>query len=228
MDAEPLLCVVCSTPDRPRPVDDPYGLGVTVCARDQAAIREALEDVGDWWPDIATPDALLPVVGSGGRRSPGFRSTPPLRLDIVDITNPRLPAATEPGDLRYPPDVLCGWAVKVAEARDDRNYQDSVLWAVGYLLENLTWVFRQEWAGELWAEVRDVHRQVGQVMPDSPKRVLVGRCPNLVDTGGADRERCNTRLYLPSTGSTIPCGGCGRRYERPEWRQLGEDMQEAG
>lgn len=219
MDAEPLLCVVCSTPDRPRTAVE----GLRVCGRDRDSLAQWLEDIAAWWPTLS----VYPTTGDGGRRAPGFRSTSPARDDVLAVTDRRV-TWQEPGDLHHPPTVLAGWADVLRGELGHTYAPTGADHAAAYLRKHLAHVCRQEWVADMWPEIREVRNQLERLSPEPAKRVLVGRCPNLVDTGGQHPEKCGTRLYLPATGSTIPCGGCGRRYERPEWRQLGEDMQEAG
>lgn len=222
MDTDPTLCLICHR----RQVDDPYGIGERCDPACRDRLRELLDDLADWWPSLISPETLLPGSGGGGRRSPGFKSTPPLNLSVVALLAPRRGEVEQPSgaDLIHPPSVVEGLADLVWAERGEEGPTGPGVWCARYLAVNASWIARQGWLGEVWPQLHAVHEQVRQVMPDPPGRVLVGRCPNLVDTGG---RKCGTRLYRPVEGDLIRCGGCGDEWRRPQWFGLGERIEEA-
>lgn len=212
---EPLLCVVCSTPDRPRTAVE----GLRVCGRDRDALAGWLEDIGRWWPSLS----VLPTTGDGGRRSPGFRSTSPARDDVLALTDSRTTWGEE-GDLWHPPEVLRGWAGLVAEEMSHNYLPDGVADSVKYLRDHLTWVCRQDWVVDMTAEIRDIRHQVERLSPEASKRVRIGHCPGPQDS----TDGCGTMLVANPAAEAISCRSCGAHWLRQHWPLLGRAMREAG
>lgn len=197
-------CACC----RARPSD-----GYRTCTRCTDRLRDSLADIAEHWPMVLVP-ALAPP-RPVARRAPGFGSRVPIDVGRIAITTPTL-VATNPGDLHYPPAIVCGWAeIAHQELTGHPEYHGDIVAAARYLAKQLGHITRQDWVGDMWPEIRDVARQIASTVGVDTRR-LIGPCPNLL--GG---RRCSARLYAPLAGDTIPCGRCGESYDRARWGWLG-------
>lgn len=210
-------CVICR-----RLASDGY-VTDTRCAD---RLREALDDIAEYWPEVIDPDGKRSS-GNAGRRAPGFASGVPIDLSVSALLDPTL-RWEKPGDLRYPPDVVFGWG----DTLDDEigcgrwlTLDDTAR----TLARHLNHITRQPWVADMWDEINDVATQMAAVVGDIPRR-LIGPCPtsiNIEVDGGTETTRCGARLYAPLSGDTIRCGRCGTRVDRGDWRQLGAQIKVA-
>jgi hypothetical protein len=122
--------------------------------------------------------------------------------------------------------VLDTLAWEVAETRDFAagHGQRDVAGLCRWLDHQLDWVTREELVLEFDVELR---RLVAQLRPVTGEpRIWIARCPNTIDEGDHTRQ-CDADLFAPTGGSeTIRCGGCGRRWPRWEWEDLGRIAQD--
>ncbi len=209
-----LLCVICSTVDKPRRATPGY----RTCNRCVDHLREALVEIPERYATIGSGESLLPVIAPGGRRGPGFGSRSPARDSVIALTDHRSNGAY--GGVHSPLAVLESWARAVREdtGQAQPKSRATVFGEARFLVKWLDWITRQYWVDDLWTEVKEVRDQL-RATTDYQKSVPVGRCTNLLDTGD-----CGTPLYAPLHGDTIRCRSCHREWSRREWLHLGQTM----
>lgn len=212
-----LLCVICSTPAKPRRAPDGY----RTCDDCSDRIREALREIPAQYARLTTTAALLPTTGDGGRRGPGFGSRSPARDVVIAVTDWRTVWDATEGRLHHPPTILRAWASQVRDEVGENTQPGAADCVVdaALLIRRLDHVTRQEWVKEMWGELREVTDQL-RTIAGEPHPVSIGRCPNLDDQG----IECGTALYVRQGTDTITCRGCGRQWERREWLHLGRTI----
>lgn len=232
-----LLCVICSTPKKPRRAPDGY----RTCGPCADRVREALQEIPAQYARLTRVEALVPTTGDGGRRGPGFGSRSPARDVVIAATDWRTVWA-EDQRLHYPPSVVHAWAqmvrAEVGEARiaacacssDDDEPEPKHCPAASrpgachtesaLLIRRLDHVTRQEWVADMWQELREVVDQL-RTIAGEPHPQAIGRCPNLPEEA---TKECGTPLYVRTGTDTITCRGCGREWERREWLHLGRTI----
>lgn len=124
------------------------------------------------------------------------------------------------------PGTLSGLATMIAEERDmtaptTRQVPELVRW----LDAQMDWITRNDLVEDLWEEFRALAAQLRPVTGVPGKR-CIGLCPNVIDDDNGPR-RCRARLYAPTTGDTITCATCEKRWPREEWVALGASSQKA-
>jgi hypothetical protein len=213
-----LLCVCCSTPQKPRRAPDGY----RTCDGCADRIREALVEIPSQYARLTTVEALLPGSGDEGRRGPGFGSRSPARDVVIAVTDWRTTWA-EDSRLHHPPSILHAWASMVRGEVGEKPPAGPVECHVEapLLIRRLDHVTRQEWVADMWRELREVVDQL-RTIAGEPRPLPVGRCPTIVDdTTG---KVCSTPLYVRAGTDTITCRGCQRQWERREWLHLGRTI----
>lgn len=227
MNTDPLLCLICSTPTKPR-----QATAGVICGTDKDRLVVAIDEVRDWYMLIDTDDARFPgAIGAeqSGRRSPGFGSRSPANDTVLSLTDLRSRWDIDTGrtDGLIPPlEVIGGWA---ANLRDELGAQhtDRPQMSVdaAYLVRHVGHIVRQRWVVQMWLEVKATRDQL-RAITGQPRPRCIGLCPNLVQDGESHQE-CRARLYAPTSGDTISCRSCGRDWPRREWAFLG-GLLEAG
>lgn len=154
---------------------------------------------------------LTAMPGGGqaqGRRSPGFRSTPPVNLHNVALRDPRT-APTELGEIHSPLNFLLSWGrwmrrerrqtpAHYPEAATDLEIADL---EATYLFASLDWVGRQAWVTRFHDQLRVCVSQV-RAATGEPNPRPVGTCT------------CGHPLFPPREGEiNIRCGNCAKLYE---------------
>lgn len=216
----PLLCLICSSPDKPRRATPGY----RTCDRCVERIREALSDIPDLYAVLGTDEAFMPAVNPGARRGPGFGSRSPANDQAIALTDPRT-TWTEEDRIHNPLVVVESWARMVREDVGEQPPPGNayVRGEVELLIRRLDFITRQEWVDEFWLEIREVRDQLGAFNGDR-KPLPVGKCPSLLKTTG---KECGTPLYAPLQGDVIKCRNkpCGREWTRREWMHLGRTLR---
>jgi hypothetical protein len=181
-----------------------------------STIRRRLREIEmyDAWLD--TTDMLMPIHNGAGRRSPGYGSRAPLRLDVIAMTDPRSRLEPPPvdedrgigldtDDQTLPIlDTLHVLANHVRAAQDHQRPTRAVLYVdVGYLLGQLEWCASQPGIAE-WAEhIRLLHAQARATAHDQPPHPL-GTCLVI---------GCGGEVYPPPPRrDTTRCPRCHRSY----------------
>ena len=223
MNDQPLLCVICSRPDKPRRATPGY-LTDTYCSD---RIVSTLDEIVALY---AVLPGVVPVAGNdGGRRGPGFGSRSPANDTIIALHDPRT-TWTEDTPLHNPLNVVGGWARVLVEETGSDAKVGTLTGAVGFLNRRIDWVTRQPWVESMWVEVREVHSQLRAITGEG-KRRHVGLCPNPLNADrladGEELRYCQARLYAPLYGDAIECRKCGRVWPRAEWMRLG-NLLDAG
>lgn len=90
------------------------------------------------------------------------------------------------------------------------------------LLAHLAWCAQQDWAGDLYDELRILQRQLADTVGDYRAKP-VGKCAALTDRPGAPVPvLCGGALVMDRTGHGVHCVTCGTRHEaNAELRELG-------
>lgn len=214
---ERALCVLgCrSRSGYPFPADNGY----LTCDRCATRLRATAVEIPPLYGQIMDPDVLLYRESPGGRPPKGYHSQPPASLHLMSLRDPRTTCA-EPGDLHSALNVVWWYATKVRELHGlpAPALRPTVAGEVSTLLFHWDWIMRQRWVPDFARDIREVHTQLAHAIPGgdtAPKRV--GSCTHLLDSTDEERGRrvCGQSLYLPTTGKTITCGGCGHQY-KPE------------
>lgn len=169
------------------------------------------------------PSLLRPVRGEDTRRSPGYGSRSPGRLDVIvarDIRSRTDGHAAD--DEQHPMLSVLGTLHRLARAL--RQEQDvspprgapTVASEVGYLLGAVEWCAHQRWVAVPFHTIAALHVQCRRLALEQPPG-SIGRCPTLLPTG-----ECRTPLYVPTTGDSVVCHNpaCRREWKRPEWERL--------
>lgn len=179
-------------------------------------IRRRLREIEMFAAWLATPTMLSPIRGAAGRRSPGFGSTPPIRLSAVVMNDPR--SRTEPP----PVDEARGigidedtgvWPIlgtlriladHIREAQGHTSPTQRTLTSeIGYLLGHVDWAANHPGVVEFAAQVRRLHNQARAVSHDTPPAPL-GKCLSV---------GCDGMVFPPPPRKdTTRCSQCDRPY----------------
>jgi hypothetical protein len=198
-------CVICGT-----------GSHRHACDTCLATIRRRLREIELYHSWLHSPDLIAPTRGTTGRRSAGYGSRPPLRLDVLVLTDRR--SRLEPPYV----DVDRGIGVDVDDqalpildtihtlASHVRAAQGHpapamrrVYIEVGYLLGQLDWCASQPGIATFADHVRQLHAQARAVAHDAPPHPL-GTC---LAVG------CGGQVYPPPPRrDTTSCSRCHRSY----------------
>lgn len=110
------------------------------------------------------------------------------------------------------PAVLASWCQVVLTERRLAETVHTIRRCLQVLQAHVDWCAEQDWAAEMWAEIDEVHKQLGEVVGE-PRPRPVGRCPE---------DDCDTPLYLPEEGQPLVCRGCGSSWDRSMWGVLAD------
>jgi hypothetical protein len=204
------LCLICSTPNRPRAAEP----DLNICFRCHGRILGRLTDLELWVPTLDP----TPQVRGGARRAPGYASRPPLNLDVVAALDDRTVPTEED------PNRAIGASVHaiVAWAREQLRFHGP--WPPGRCLADLAWLREHlvlvaglDDIAEIDQDLRELHDQVrrlaGEQQPES-----FARCINTIDLGAtthACRGTVHRRDWTDDAGehrTTAQCGDCRRIY----------------
>ena len=202
-----------------------------------------------WLRAIPDAYALLPSVVEHGTvaSDPGTKHTKrpdppaPMRLEVIDLLDVR----AERGILG----IVHSWAELVRDQRHDtrpcacdharpshvhrctaqgcgcqeyRPVDPTVTRECAYLIVNLPWCAGQDWAGDLYEEIRILARTLADTVGEyRPKPV--GTCAALFDEEGSDLQvPCGGALVMDREGTGVHCVRCPNRVEANDGlRQLG-------
>jgi hypothetical protein len=94
------------------------------------------------------------------------------------------------------------------------------------LTRHLDWIARQDWVGDMWTELRQLRDRLQSANQTTAPRPH-GRCPNVVQVKGTDRE-CGGPLWpvkpahtagedawTGSSPSAVQCARCEQRWDGP-------------
>lgn len=107
--------------------------------------------------------------------------------------------------------TLSGWCDLVIEERRLSDEPHTVPQCLVILRQHLEWIAGRPWVGDMFAEVDELHRQLGDVVGE-PRPRPIGRCP--VDD-------CGAPLWMPGDDwSPLECRACGAEWPRERWGVL--------
>ncbi|HEY3559641.1 MAG TPA: hypothetical protein VGL05_19365 [Kribbella sp.] len=176
-----------------------------------------------WLRAIPDTFALLPAVVMHGTvpSDPGTKHTKrpdppaPMRLEVIDLLD-RRPGYGALG-------ILHSWAELVRDERGDaRPEVTTVAGECATLIVNLAWCAGQEFAGDLYQEIRVLARTLDDTVGEyRPKPV--GKCAALIDVPDTTVQAlCGGALVMDREGTGVHCLTCGARHEANDGlRQLG-------
>lgn len=171
--------------------------------------------------------ALLPTFVEHGtiERNPDAKATPsataqaPMRLDIIDLLDTRrgrhwqglFPTTDRRGTV--------GWLkvhidTVIEERAPSTTGITTMTSACAFLNRHRLWIFEQDWAVDLYEDIKRLHRQLSDAVGDY-RRPPVGRCH--VETGD---EPCAGSLFANPYGG-VHCSRCGATWDANHLRQLG-------
>jgi hypothetical protein len=236
--------------DRPRPVDSP---GSHVCRAHRGRLADMLDPAqrGQMFAkpgEHRTAASISVLYGSldpqPARRaldsqalSGAFCSTPPGRLDVMSLRDPRSVAA-EDANLWSALGTLVGIAIRL-DLRDIDGRRVPVPGTVegvcGWLHLRLDHLCATVWIDDAWHDLRTLHGQLRNTAGDPTQRPL-GKCWKRVNEDGKLADggewECGQPLHLPPQplkGMDEPvvlpvdlrCRGCGGHYDRAEIVRVG-------
>lgn len=151
--------------------------------------------------------SVVPGRGAPGPRAKGFRSTPPLRLDVVAMFDRRT-EINGPGEDDVLDEVvniwaeLDGWARVVGEEHPDHPGGRGA----AFLRSYAAWICRQSWVDEFATGVAKVHGALRRACGDDPGKPL-GRCLDASCGGPVWRRSDDPR------DPRLRCGVCRTSYD---------------
>lgn len=196
-----------------------------VCDRCLDRHLEQLREIVDLYALL--PDMIDPSTGeqATGPKVSGTPDPPAnARLDVIAMLDPRSRARVagddDGNDLIDTLGVLAQW---VRLAREERNLptpttRPTVTSETRFLRGNASWIAAQEWADELYREVREAWAALRSATGRGPDPIL-GWCGILV----ADGE-CGGPIRQVPGELALVCGRCKTKWETPEQRARGTLM----
>jgi hypothetical protein len=200
--------------------------GYRVC---EPCLREGMTGLDDIeriaWTLWTDPDALLPHRGSdSGRGSSSHKSSPPLNLSVVALTDWRSIATTrgEPDDFEM---VVHYWSDKVCTALGlFYPVPPHGKWpAIMVLRQWWHWLCKQQdLAGPCVWDLTNVATLLRDVAMENRGKAKLGRCPERL--GGM---RCAYLLMVRPDADHLTCPRCGTTWPKLSWRSLAYSIRAA-
>lgn len=192
-----------------------------------AACREHLtRQLGEIESYLSIVTAVPSRSGDFGPHRPGFASTPPLRLDVVAMLDPRTELnGFGPDDvLDEVPNIgydLEGWLRVVWEEKKPDWSEIQRLSPIGaldryavLLRSHIGWICRQPWVEGFALDVARVHGALARACGDQPAKPFA-RCPAVVD--GAV---CGGPVVMHADGEGSQCRTCRASWRRDQLLEL--------
>jgi hypothetical protein len=224
--------------------------GPVLCQPGQVLCQPCLGRLDGWLRQMPDSYALLPVVQEHGTvpGNPESAKTKqpdapaPMRLEVTDLLDTR--------DGRGVLGVVHAWAQLIRDERrlpapschcdHQKRTHNGHCTALGcacqhytpgpfyvyaetrLILGHLDWCGQQEWAGDLYAELKDLTRQLSDTIGDYRARP-VGKCAAWIDRPGAPLQvLCGGALVMDRDRHGVVCLGCGATYTADDGlRELG-------
>lgn len=170
--------------------------GVTLCHRCTTRLETYLQDVDDVWANLKVTAARLDKGaasnGSSGHSSPAL----PCNFDAIDDSD-QIEA------------VLRGWASQLSVVSPHFNPRQ----IAERLLNQVKWIRRAEWAGDLLHELRDALNKGRRTTDRGAERVFAGMCPTEVE--GVE---CAAAVFTAPGRPQARCHKCKSTWDVTEWR----------
>lgn len=148
------------------------------CLRDTEDIRRRVREIESYTTDLRATEMLMHRRVGYGRRQPGYQSSPPLNLTVLDALDGRAVGefAEEHRPVLWRLESLCRqlWEERhdAGDAGDRESYAVDLAGLTVYLLAQTEWAAFQPWVDDFADNVRDVHRDVRRLAGDAPGRPL--------------------------------------------------------
>lgn len=165
---------------------------------------------------LAEIETYLTIVSAAPSRSadfgphrPGFASSPPARLDVIAMFDPRteLNGFGEDDLLDEVPNIgadLAGWATVVFEEHPEHPWPNGVR-AVTHLRQWIGWICRQPWVDGFALDIARVHGALARACGDTPAKAL-GICLDAACGGQVFRRSDDPR------DGRLQCRTCRTTY----------------
>lgn len=159
--------------------------------------------------------------GDFGPRRPGYASTPPLRLEVVAMLDPRTEingssgASDDDDVLDEIPNVwadLGGWA-RVLMEENPVAVPLGGGWAA-FLRSWCSWICQQAWVDEFAADMARVHAALRQACGDAPGRPFA-HCPQVIEA-----RVCGGWIAMFDDGTGAQCRTCRSSWRRDQLLDL--------
>ncbi len=199
-------------------------------ARHRYACEHCRERMRRELREIDTYHAIIKATKDSGRRglserrAPGFTSQVPGRTDAIVADDIRSRSTgdgpdDEDGAVRSLLGTLHGiarWVRAEQDVSEPLGYLD-VSREIGWLLPQIEWCSTQQWAGELAADIHELHHEARRIAGDSPPRP-VGPCLN-PDCSGTVYPALIIAPRDPA-GPRIEGGRCSRCDYAYDWVEV--------
>jgi hypothetical protein len=188
----------------------------------------------DWLKKIPDNYALVPLFIEHGttdtnpesKATKGATAQAPMRLDAIDLLDTRrgriwngLAPAT---DRRGVIGVLQPWVDITREGRTLTSITTiTVVSACQLLGRHLLWIAEQDWAVELYDDIKKLHRSLADAVGDYRQKP-VGHCTLVPD--GTDKP-CGGALF-PNKAGGVTCSTCRETWGQDRLRLLGLAISE--
>lgn len=189
-----------------------------ICSGCAGSLDKLLADITR---DFAALDAT-PGGGSKGRGSPGFRSSPAARPDVLLLRDPRTRITREDRWAGATVNVLADWIDEAEATPTD--------WTVAGLVDalrgQLDRIAARPWVDDLWRDLTDHHRELLRVSGLLEPSVAIGPCPVVVALDDDDEPiQCGGRIRARAWGTKATCGRCRSQWVGAnDWRALGRAL----
>lgn len=196
-------CVLPDCPGRAELPPDAHA-----CPDCQARLTRKLNEIEAYLAIVS----VMPVRGEPGRHAPGFASTPPLRLDVVAMFDPRTGINGDGPDdeLDEVPNVwadLFGWATVLIDEKPEYLVMPQYVRNVPPLLRTrLGWIATRPWVDAFALDIARVHGALRRACKDAPP-AAAGPCL---------RAGCGGKVYRRSDDPQDPrlrCASCQTTYD---------------
>lgn len=204
-----MKCLVCTQTDSIR----------YACTPCTGRIRTWLRWTELYTTWLTLPGMLEPHRGQTGRRSPGYGSRPPARLEAIVMLDKRSTQGTGEDDHEQDAHwsilgTLHGLANHVRHLADHSPPRHVTLAGeIGYLLAHIDWATHHPWIADLAADIHELHDQARNQCKDRPES-----CGTCIQPG------CTGPVYWMlhrDREEKARCVACGHPYTGLDLVRLG-------
>lgn len=191
------------------------------CPSCQERLHSQLLEIGNYLQIVSVMPSRS---GEFTRHAPGFRSTPPLRLDVVAMLDPRTELNGDgPDDLideipNIYADLQGWWQVVRNELgtgpQKETHYRPPARAFVWHLSVRDRWICRQDWVDEFAATVARIHAVLARACGDTAPKAW-GRCLDQACSGHVFRRSEDPR------DARLQCRTCRTTYDGLDLIRIG-------